>query len=81
LFRWILSGWLVGLGPDDPIWHPTTFTTTRDSLLNEQVMGRFLEKLMAAPEVKSLLSDKHFSLDGTLLQWLVLASPAVPVSP
>ena len=31
-------------------------------------MGRFLEKLMAAPEVKPLLSDEHFSMDGTLLQ-------------
>jgi hypothetical protein len=31
-------------------------------------MGKFLEKLMAAPEVKPLLSDEHFSVDGTLLQ-------------
>jgi hypothetical protein len=31
-------------------------------------MGRFLEKLMGAPEVKPLLSDEHFSVDGTLLQ-------------
>jgi hypothetical protein len=31
-------------------------------------MGRFFEKLMAAPEVKPLLSDEHFSADGTLLQ-------------
>jgi hypothetical protein len=30
-------------------------------------MGKFLEKLMAAPEVKPLLSDEHFSVDGTLL--------------
>jgi hypothetical protein len=37
-------------------------------MLNEQVMGRFLEKLMASPEVKPLLSDEHFSVDGTLLQ-------------
>jgi len=41
------------LSPDDPIWHPTTFTKNRERLLNEQVMGRFLEKLMAAPEVKA----------------------------
>jgi hypothetical protein len=31
-------------------------------------MGRFLEKLMGAPEIKPLLIDEHFSLDGTLLQ-------------
>ena len=38
-------------------------------------MGRFLEKLMGAPEVKHLLSDEHFSMDGTLLQgWASHAS-------
>ena len=71
----LLFRWFVGLSPDDPIWHPTTFTKNRDRLLNEQVMGKFLEKLMAAPEVKPLLSDEHFSVDGTLLQaWASHAS-------
>jgi hypothetical protein len=65
----------VGLSPDDPIWHPTTFTKNRERLLNDDVMGRFLEKLMRAPEVKPLLSDEHFSVDGTLLQaWASHAS-------
>ncbi|TWB87344.1 IS4 family transposase [Synechococcus sp. Ace-Pa] len=63
-----LFRWFVGLSPDDPIWHPTTFTKNRERLLNDDVMGRFLEKLMGAPEVKPLLSDEHFSVDGTLLQ-------------
>ena len=35
---------------------------------NELIMERFPEKLMTAPEVKPLLSDEHFSMDGTLLQ-------------
>ena len=50
----LLFRWFVGLSPDDPIWHPTTFTKNRERLLNEQVMGRFLDKLMGAPEVKPL---------------------------
>jgi hypothetical protein len=37
------------------IWHPTTFTKNRDQLLNNDVMGLFLETLMGAPEVKPLL--------------------------
>ncbi|MCX5966642.1 MAG: IS5/IS1182 family transposase, partial [Cyanobacteria bacterium] len=46
-----------------------------DRLLNDDVMGLFLEKLMGAPEVKPLLSDEHFSVDGTLLQaWASHAS-------
>ena len=65
----------MGLSPDDPIWPPTTFTKIRDRLLNEQAMACFLEKQMAAPEVKPLLSDEHFSVHGTLLQaWATHAS-------
>ncbi len=52
----LLFRWFVGLSPDDPIWHPTTFTKNRERLLNEEVMGCFLEKLMGAPEAKLLLS-------------------------
>ena len=38
-------------------------------------MGRFLDKLMRAPDVQPLLSDEHFSVDGTLLQaWASHAS-------
>jgi transposase len=71
----LLFRWFVGLSPDDPIWHPTTFTKNRERLLNEQIMGCFLEKLMGAPEVKLLLSNEHFSVDGTLLQaWASHAS-------
>jgi len=71
----LLFRWFVGLSPDDAIWHPTTFTKNRDRLLNDDVMGLFLEKLMGAPEVKPLLSDDHFSVDGTLLQaWASYAS-------
>ena len=64
----LLFRWLVGLNPDDPVWHPTTFTKNRDRLLNEELMARFLELLMASPEVKPLLSSEHFSVDGTLLR-------------
>ena len=64
----LLFRWFVGLNPDDPVWHPTTFTKNRDRLLNEELMATFLELLLAAPEVKPLLISEHFSVDGTLLR-------------
>ena len=64
----LLFRWFVGLNPDDPVWHPTTFTKNRDRLLNEELMAKFLELLLAAPEVKPLLCSGHFSVDGTLLR-------------
>jgi transposase len=63
-----LFRWFVGLNPDDPVWHPTSFTKNRDRLLNEELMARFLKLLLASPEVKPLLSSEHFSVDGTLLR-------------
>jgi transposase len=63
----LLFRWFVGLNPDDPVWHPSTFTKNRDRLLNEELMAKFLELLLSAPEVKPLLSSEHFSVDGTLL--------------
>ena len=59
----LLFRWFVGLNPDDPIWHPTSFTKNRDRLFNEELMAKFLELLLAAPEVKPLLSSEHFSVD------------------
>ena len=55
----------VGLNPDDPVWHPTTFIKNRDRLLNEELIAKFLELLWAAPEVNPRLSSEHFSVDGT----------------
>jgi len=57
----LLFRWFVRLSPDDPIWHLTMFTKNRERLLNDQGMGKFLEKLMGAPAVKPLLSDEHVS--------------------
>ena len=62
----LLFRWFVGLNPDDPVWHPTTFTKNDDRLLNEELMAKFLDLLVASPEVKPLLSSELFSVAGTL---------------
>ena len=52
----LLFRWFVGLNPDDPVLHPTSFTKNRGRLLTKELMARFLELLLASPEVKRLLS-------------------------
>ena len=64
----MLYRWFVGLGADDPLWHHSSFSKNRERLLNEKVLSRFLETLLAMEEVKPLLSNDHFSVDGILLQ-------------
>jgi hypothetical protein len=55
-------------GRDDPVWDPTTFTKNRDRLQEGDVFQRFMSKLLNHPRVKPLLSDEHFSVDGTLIE-------------
>src|SRR5215212_1462124 len=64
----LLYRWFVGLSPDDPVWDPTTFTKNRDRLQNADVFAKFMTKLLNHPQVKPLLSDEHFSVDGTLIE-------------
>ena len=64
----LLYRWFVGLAPDDPVWDPTTFTKNRDRLQEGDVFQKFMSKLLGHPQVKPLLSDEHFSVDGTLIE-------------
>ena len=64
----LLFRWFVGLGVDDPVSDATTFTKNRDRLLAGDVAVRFLATVLAHRNVKALLSTKHFSLYGTLLE-------------
>jgi transposase len=64
----LLFRWFVGLGVDDPVWDATTFTKNRDRLLHGDVAVKFLAGVLAQPQVKTLLSSEHFSVDGTLLE-------------
>ena len=71
----LLYRWFVGLGVDDPVWVPTVFTKNRDRLLEADVARKFLAALLNHKEVRSLLSDEHFSVDGTQIQaWASMKS-------
>jgi transposase len=70
-----LYRWFVGLSPDDLVWDPTVFTKNRDRLQNGEVFGKFMSKLLHHPQVTPLLSDEHFSVDGTLIEaWASMKS-------
>jgi transposase len=71
----LLYRWFVGLGIDDPVWHPTAFTTNRDRLLEGEVAAKFLAAVLNHPRVRRLLSREHFTVDGTLVEaWASLKS-------
>ena len=71
----LLYRWFVGLGVDDPVWVPTVFTKNRERLLEADVARKFLAELMDHEELRGLLSDEHFSVDGTqIAAWASMKS-------
>jgi transposase len=64
----LLFRWFVGLGMDDAVWAPTTFTKNRDRLLDGDIARAFFEDVVAQARGRGLLSAEHFTVDGTLLE-------------
>jgi transposase len=64
----LLFRWFVGLGIDDPVWVPTVFTKNRDRLLQGEVAEELFEAVLAQGQAHGLLSSKHFTVDGTLIE-------------
>lgn len=63
LFRWFLD-----LGIDDPGFHATSFTKNRDRLFEHDVAGEFFRRVLGVAKERKLLSEEHFSVDGTLIE-------------
>jgi transposase len=67
--------WFVGLSMDAPVWDVTVFTKNRDRLLKGDIARAFLAAILVDPAVQPLLSDEHFSVDGTLIEaWASMKS-------
>jgi IS5 family transposase len=71
----ILYRWFVGLNLDEGVWDATTFTKNRDRLLEAAVAKEFLAQVVEQARGAGLISDEHFTVDGTLLEaWASLKS-------
>jgi IS5 family transposase len=64
----LLFRWFVGLGMDDEIWDATVFTKNRDRLLKGDVAQAFFDRVLAQAREHRLLSNEHFTVDGTLIE-------------
>src|ERR1700729_4530388 len=64
----LLFRWFVGLSANEPVWHPTVFTKNRDRLLEGAVAEAFFTRVVDQARRRNLLSDEHFTVDGTLVE-------------
>jgi transposase len=64
----LLFRWFVGLNVDEPVWVPTVFSKNRERLLSGEIAEKFFAQVLEQARVHELLSDEHFSVDGTLIE-------------
>lgn len=71
----LLFRWFVGLNMDEPVWDRTVFSKNRARMLEGDVAQGFFEAVLRQAQEKDLLSDEHFTVDGTLLEaWASMKS-------
>jgi IS5 family transposase len=71
----LLFRWFVGLSLDDEIWDETVFTKNRERLIEGDIANKFMAAVLNQAAVKALLSNDHFSVDGTLIEaWASIKS-------
>jgi transposase len=64
----LLFRWFVGLNMDEAVWDATVFSKNRDRLLEGDVAQAFFEAILQQMQNNRLLSDEHFTVDGTLIE-------------
>ena len=64
----LLFRWFVGLNMDEPVWAPTVYSKNRDRLLEGDIAEKFFAQVLDQARTAELLSDEHFSVDGTLIE-------------
>jgi IS5 family transposase len=63
-----LFRWFVGLEMDDRVWDVTVFTKNRNRLLEGEIAESFFQAVLEQAREAGLLSDEHFTVDGTLIE-------------
>lgn len=64
----LLYRWFVGIAMDHTVWDHSSFTTNRDRLIAHDAVRALFGNIVAQADAAGLLSDEHFSVDGTLIR-------------
>jgi transposase len=77
----LLFRWFIGLDADEAVWDVTVFTKNRDRLLEAEAARLFFEGVKSHAKARRLMSEDHFSVDGTLLEAWASFKSIQPISP
>ena len=71
----LLYRWFVGMNIDEPVWNHSTFSANRDRLFSDSMAQRFFQQVLRVAEWQELVSDEHFTVDGTQIEaWASMKS-------
>lgn len=71
----LLYRWFVGMNIDEAVWNHSTFSANRDRLFSESIAQRFFTQVLHIAEWQELISDEHFTVDGTQIEaWASIKS-------
>ena len=71
----VLFRWFLGISLDEKVWDHSTFSANQQRLVETDIARKFLAKIADQAREKKLLSDEHFSVDGTLIDaWASIKS-------
>src|SRR6202162_1472571 len=77
----LLFRWFVGLSMDDEVWDASTFSKNRERMLEGEIAEAFFQGVLGEARAGQLLSDEHFTVDGTLLEAWASHKSFRPVDP
>jgi transposase len=77
----LLFRWFVGLDADEVVWDVTVFTKNRKRLLEGEIARLFFEGVKSHAKIRRLMSEDHFSVDGTLLEAWASFKSIQPIDP
>ena len=71
----LLFRWFVGLSMDDKVWDHSVFSKNQERFLDSDLAAAFFSRILKQAAAAGLLSDEHFTVDGTLIEaWASLKS-------
>src|SRR5437016_12138519 len=77
----LLFRWFVGLSMDDAVWDASAFSKNRERMLEGDIAEAFSQGVLGEARAGQLLSDEHFTVDGTLLEAWARQKSVRPVDP
>jgi transposase len=74
----LLYRWFVGIAMDATVWDHSTFSTNRDRLIVHEGVRVLFERILDQARAADLLSEEHFSVDGTLIRAWASTKSLIP---